>query len=95
MGKIFKVLQREYLVVVRTKGFIIGTILAPLLMIGIFVLPIFFARIESENQKRISVIDETGIIYEEFANNLDDKLGDGRNKYILQSVNLGKNNQVL
>ncbi len=47
MGKILKVLQREYLIVVRTKIFIIGTILAPLLMIGLIALPVLFTQLKS------------------------------------------------
>lgn len=88
MTKMLKVLQREYLVNVKTKGFIIGTIIAPVFMIGIFLLPILLTQVKSEDQKVISVIDRTGIIYEQFAENLDDKLSDGRNKYILMKVDM-------
>ena len=89
MNKIFKILQREYLVVVKTKTFLIGTILAPILMIGVMTLLFFLSQVKSENQKMISVIDETGIIYDEFASNLDDKLSDGRRKYLLYNIEAG------
>ena len=81
MGKIFKVLQREYLVFVRTKGFIIGTLLVPIIMIGFVALPIIFTQVKSEKQKKISVIDETDMIYNEFVNIMSDTLSDGRKKY--------------
>jgi len=89
MGKIFKVIQREYLVSVRTKGFIIGTLIVPIIMIGFMVLPIIFTQVRSEKQQKISVIDETGVIYDEFATTLDDKLNDGRKKYLLNRVKVG------
>ncbi|MCK4966316.1 ABC transporter permease [bacterium] len=89
MSKIFKILKREYLIVVKTKAFLIGTILAPLFMIGAMTLPILLSQVKSENQKMISVIDETGIIYDEFVSNLDDKLSDGREKYLLNNIRIG------
>ena len=86
MGKIFKVIQREYLVSVRTKGFIIGTLIVPIIMVGFVALPIIFTQVRSEKQQKISVIDETGVIYDEFEDTLDDKLYDGRKKYLLNRV---------
>lgn len=86
MGKMFKVLQREYLTVVRKKSFIIGTIIAPVIMVGFIVLPIFFTKIKSEKQKTIYVIDRTGVIYEEFENNLSEKLSDGGRRFLLKNV---------
>jgi len=77
------------LVFVRTKGFIIGTLLVPIIMIGFVALPIIFTQVKSEKQKNISVIDETDIIYDEFAAALDDTLNDGRKKYLLNRVKVG------
>ncbi len=36
------------------------------------------------------MIDQTGVIYEEFSDNLDDKLGDGRKRYILENIKVGQ-----
>jgi len=89
MGKILKVIQREYSVSVRTKGFIIGTLIVPIIMIGFAVLPIILTQVKSEKQQKISVIDETGVIYDEFVNTMNDRLGDGRQKYLLNRVKVG------
>ena len=89
MNKIFKILKREYLIVVKTKTFIIGTILTPIVMIAFILLPALTSRVQTESQATISVIDETGIMYDDIASNLDDKLSDGREKYLLNNIRIG------
>ena len=44
MNKIWLIIKREYLVRVRKKSFIIMTFLAPLLMAGIMIVPIYLAN---------------------------------------------------
>jgi ABC-type Na+ efflux pump permease subunit len=39
MHKIISVIKREYIQIVRTKGFIIGTILGPVFMLALIVVP--------------------------------------------------------
>lgn len=55
MNKLWAVIRREYLAKVQTRAFIISTILGPVLMAGIFVLPILMDRPSST--KRIAVVD--------------------------------------
>ena len=43
MNKVLIIIKREYLVRVRTKAFLIGTLVSPLLMLALIALPIFFA----------------------------------------------------
>jgi ABC-2 type transport system permease protein len=58
MNKILLIIQREYLSRVKKKSFIIMTILGPVLMAGIMVVPIWLSMQKSEKQK-IEVIDES------------------------------------
>lgn len=59
-GKILRVAAREYKAVVRTKGFIIGLILAPVLMGGSGIaFALLKGRIDTSD-KRIAVIDRSG-----------------------------------
>ena len=44
MKKVWVIIKREYLIRVRTKAFIIGTIISPLLMLGLILLPAFLER---------------------------------------------------
>jgi ABC-2 type transport system permease protein len=67
MKKIRLIIQREYLTRVKKRSFIIMTILGPLLMAGIFVVPIYLATTTNEI-KQVAVIDETGLFHEKFKN---------------------------
>ncbi|MCW3072570.1 MAG: ABC-type Na+ efflux pump permease component-like protein [Bacteroidetes bacterium] len=58
MNKILLIIKREYLSRVRKKSFILMTILGPILMAGILVVPIWLSLQKSEKQK-IEVIDES------------------------------------
>jgi len=65
MNKIFLIIKREYLTRVRKRSFIVMTILGPLMMAAIMVVPIYLATRGNE-MKTVSVIDETGLFYEKF-----------------------------
>jgi ABC-2 type transport system permease protein len=58
MHKIWAVVRREFLDKVRTKAFLIGTLLFPVLMIGLSLLPLLLNRRETA-PKRIAVVDGT------------------------------------
>jgi ABC-2 type transport system permease protein len=62
-GKLWAVVKREYLERVRTKGFVIGTILGPLLMGGMMVVPMLAARSTSKPLK-VAVLDTGGTLRE-------------------------------
>lgn len=89
MKKILSVIKREYIQTVRTKGFIIATILVPVLMAAIFGVPILVSLISVGDQKTIGVIDLSQEIYEGFEKRLEGhKLKDGKRRYILEKVRL-------
>ena len=56
MNKLFLIIKREYLSRVRKKSFIIMTLLTPLFMIGVLVVPILLAS-SSEDKTTIAIID--------------------------------------
>ncbi|MCC5944270.1 MAG: ABC transporter permease [Bernardetiaceae bacterium] len=72
MQKIILVMQREFLIRVKKKSFIIMSIIGPLLAVGIIVLPIFLASLDGE-QKRIEILDESGMLTQdiEAVDNID------------------------
>jgi ABC-2 type transport system permease protein len=65
MKKILLIIRREYLTRVKKKSFIVMTILGPILMAAMVIVPIYIATISNE-MKTISVIDETGLFLEKF-----------------------------
>ena len=67
MKKIWLIIQREYLTRVKKRSFIVMTILGPLLMAGIMIVPIWLAT-STDEIKKVGVIDQTGIFFEKFRN---------------------------
>lgn len=67
MNKIFLIIQREYLVRVRKKSFIITTILVPLLLVLIMIAPIFLSKLKSGSQ-HIAIVDQSGEFSQIFEN---------------------------
>ena len=67
MKKTFVILKREYLSRVKTRGFIIATLLMPVLIVFMTTFPAFFAKLNVEKPKRIAVVDLTGRIFVPFS----------------------------
>ena len=70
MRQVWVVLRREYLERVKTKGFIIGTLAIPLLLIGLMGLNIFIAVQATGSDRELALVDFTGVIGEEVAEQL-------------------------
>ena len=66
MNKILLIIQREYLTRVKKKSFILMTILGPVLMAALVILPAFLADWSEATHKRVAVLDETGWFFEKF-----------------------------
>jgi len=65
MNKIKIIILREYLTRVKKKSFIVMTILGPILMASIWVLPVVLATVNTDT-KSIQVLDETGLFAHRF-----------------------------
>lgn len=92
MNKLWTIFKREYLSRVKTKGFLIGTALTPLLIIGLTIGPRLLINLTSEKAKNISVIDLSGIVYSELEKALSDTSSSGENLYNLKLVNASNEN---
>ncbi len=68
MNKISLIISREYLTRVKKKSFVIMTIVGPILMAAMIILPAFLANWSEATEKRIAVLDETGWFFEKFKN---------------------------
>jgi ABC-2 type transport system permease protein len=86
MKKILLIIRREYLTRVKKKSFIVMTILGPLLMAAMVIVPIYIATISNE-MKTISVIDETGLFLEKFKESDNIKF-----HYLFSDINSAKEN---
>ena len=72
MRQVWVVLRREYLERVKTKGFIIGTLAMPVLLLGFVGLTAFMGVQAERSEREISLIDLTGQIGDAVASGMAD-----------------------
>jgi ABC-2 type transport system permease protein len=95
MGKILTIIKREYLTRVKTRAFIISTIITPLLLLAMVLGPIFFV-VRGGGERRVTVIDQSGEpgVFEAIERSVDARSdstdeanrrdpGPGRTRYVL------------
>jgi ABC-2 type transport system permease protein len=70
MRKFLAVVKREYVQRVRTRFFIVATVLGPLFMAGFTILPAMMFGIKSGGPTRLAIVDQTGRMYERVAKEL-------------------------
>lgn len=75
MKKFFAVVKREYVQRVRSRFFVVATILGPILMAGFTVVPALMFGIKSGGPTRLAVVDQTGKMYERVAKELQSDRG--------------------
>jgi len=64
MKKLLVIIRREYLGRLRTKGFVISSLLGPLIMIGFTVVPGLLITMKTGDATKVAVVDLTGKMYE-------------------------------
>jgi len=70
MRKFFAVVKREYVQRVRTKFFVIATVLGPVVMAALTIVPAMMFTIKSGGPTRLAIVDQTGKMYERVAKEL-------------------------
>ncbi len=73
MKKIMTVIRKEYLERVRSKSFVIGTLLGPALMSMFIVLPMLLADSGGEDERTIGVIDPSGLYFDRLSSVLEER----------------------
>jgi ABC-2 type transport system permease protein len=94
MRKILAIVKREYLQIVRTKGFIIGTVLGPVLMVAIVAVPVLVSLMSVDKPETLGVIDLSGQVYQELESKLDVKLRSGEKQFSLEKYS-GSDPEIL
>ncbi len=69
MNKSLLILKREYLTRVKKKSFIIMTLLVPLMMAALTILPTYLATMDDKEERTIAVYDPTGLILDRLEGN--------------------------
>ncbi|MGH9903318.1 MAG: hypothetical protein ACRD68_16045, partial [Pyrinomonadaceae bacterium] len=70
MNKLLAVIKREYVQGVRSKTFVLSTILGPVFMAVFMVVPGLFLRLKTGDATRLAVVDQTGRMYEHLRESL-------------------------
>jgi ABC-2 type transport system permease protein len=81
MRSIGLIIKREYLTAVKTKAFLITTILLPLVGIGFFLLIMFLVNHQPTRTFRLAIIDNAGGLASSISQGLDAKLPDGEPEF--------------
>jgi len=68
MNKLFLIIQREYFSRVKKKSFLLMTILGPILIAGVYILPILIGMRDS-TEHTILVLDRSGLFVNKIPNN--------------------------
>jgi len=67
MNKLLLIIQREYFSRVKKKSFLLMTILGPLLMAGVFIVPVWLA-LRDKTDHQILVLDHSGLFVNQLPN---------------------------
>ena len=86
MSKVLTVIAREYLERVRSKSFVIGTVLGPALMSMFIVLPALMADKGGDDRRTIAIVDQSGVVRGPLSDAL---VEDGRKSLTLEPVAVG------
>ena len=62
MGKICTIFKREFFSRIRSKSFIIMTLLGPLFLAGVLIVPLLIEKYEQNSTKRIAIVDESNLL---------------------------------
>jgi ABC-2 type transport system permease protein len=87
MRKIRLIVKREYLSGVRTKAFLITTILLPILGVGFFAMIAFLVNRQPSRTFRLAIVDNAGGLASSISDGLQAKLPNGQPEFtVVQSI---------
>jgi ABC-2 type transport system permease protein len=85
MGRLWVVVRHEYLMKVRTKAFLFGTFVVPVLFAAMGVLPAYFMSKSVKQTGTYVVVDESGVLFGPLVRALDDTTKAGQRLFNLVS----------
>jgi ABC-2 type transport system permease protein len=91
LNKLFAVARWEYIEKVKSKVFLVGLLLTPIVMIGMGIVPTLLATQEDKDIKNIGLIDQSGLVAVSFAQGLESRyhLADGQPNYMVRTIATG------
>ncbi len=88
MNKIFAVARWEYVEKVRSKAFLIGLLVTPVIMLAMGFLPMLFVTQEDSTTKVLGIIDRSGVVGDQFRIRMESKfkLSNGNPNYVVRII---------
>jgi ABC-2 type transport system permease protein len=86
MRKIWLIIKREYVTRVRTKGFVIGTLIVPLIGIGFTLFIVFLVSHQSNQGLRLAIVDNAGGLAPSVVSSLYAKLSNGLPMFVVSET---------
>ena len=87
MRKIWLIIQREFVTRVKTKGFVFGTVIVPVIGIGFALLIAFLGSHQPSQNLRLAIVDKAGGLAPSVARNLQKKVEESKPSItVLESV---------
>ncbi|MGB9069787.1 MAG: ABC transporter permease [Candidatus Acidiferrales bacterium] len=86
MHKLWLIIKREYLTRVKTKGFVIGTLIVPLVGIGFTLIIVYLVGHQSSQAMRISIVDNAGGIAPVVAGDLESRQSHGKPQFTVEQL---------
>ncbi|PYQ15600.1 MAG: hypothetical protein DMF80_08345 [Acidobacteria bacterium] len=83
MSRVLSVVRREYLERVRSKAFIVSTILGPTLLAGILIAPILLTR-QRGRALHVAILDPSGLLGSEVTQSLARRRAAGRERFVIE-----------
>jgi ABC-2 type transport system permease protein len=80
MNKLLAIIKREYVQRVRSKMFLVATILGPLMILVFAIVPAFVMQINAGGATRLAVVDQSGKMYERIRESLMQESDDEKEK---------------
>jgi ABC-2 type transport system permease protein len=81
MHKLWLIIKREYITRVKTKGFVIGTVIVPLIGVGFTFLIVFLIGHQSSQAMRLAIVDDAGGIAPSVVSGLQTRLANGQPQF--------------
>ncbi|HET9317461.1 MAG TPA: ABC transporter permease [Vicinamibacteria bacterium] len=81
MKRVLRIARREYLERVRSKAFLVGTVLGPLLLFGAMLGPSLLMSKQRGKPLKVAVLDHTGELREPVSRELEARRAEGRPRF--------------
>lgn len=95
LRKIRLIIKREYLTRVKTKAFVISTVIVPLLGVGFFLMIFYLVNRQPAHTYRLAIVDDSGILIPAVVQALSHQLSNGQSEFtITKTVDRSEANEA-